>query len=128
LGIPIQSSFAALGPVKSKGEYEDGSVQYRWVEPPANAGVVAVAAQNGTVLRVWVLNDGRYATKEGLHVGNTEAQVRAVLGDPTRVMVNDRAKVRTLVYDSLGMWFGIQLDQQYDFYDQVFNIGVIWKQ
>jgi hypothetical protein len=35
--------------------------------------------------------------------------------------------VKTLFYESIGLWFGIQLNQQFAFYNQVFNIGVMPK-
>jgi 3-phenylpropionate/trans-cinnamate dioxygenase ferredoxin reductase subunit len=46
------------------------------------------ATENDMVIRVWVLNDEKYTTREGLHAGSTEAQVRAILGEPTRAVVN----------------------------------------
>ncbi len=98
---------------------------YRWFEPPSNSGIGVRTAQNGTVLRVWVLNDERYRTKEGLHIGSTEAEVRAALGDPTVIDINVRLKTRTLVYEALGLWFTIQLDRQYKFYNAVFDIGIM---
>ena len=127
LGIPVQSSFAALGPSKGTQKYQDGSVQYRWFEPPLNSGLGIAATQNDMILRVWVLNDEKYTTREGLHAGSTEAQVRAILGEPTRTVVNAQAKVKTLFYESIGLWFGIQLNQDFAFYNQVFNIGVMQK-
>ncbi len=93
-----------------------------------NAGVGVAAAQNGMVLRVWVLNDERYSTKEGLRVGSTEAQVRAVLGDPTRVRIDQDTRLKWLYYDSLGMWFSIQLNERAPFHNQVWDIGIIKKE
>ncbi len=127
LGRPAREETAGLGASKGSVELNDGTMMYRWFEPPSNAGIGVRTAQNDTVVRVWVLNDERYRTKEGLHVGSTEAEVRAALGVPTRVEFSSKAKTRTLIYESLGLWFSIQLDQQYNFYNAVFDIGVMAK-
>jgi S1-C subfamily serine protease len=127
LGRPAREETAGLGASKGSVELDDGTMMYRWFEPPSNAGIGVRTAQNDTVLRAWVLNDERYRTKEGLHVGSTEAEVRAALGVPTRVEFSSKAKTRTLIYESLGLWFSIQLDQQYNFYNAVFDIGVMAK-
>ena len=127
LGMSIRGETARLGASKGTADLGDGTVMYRWFEPPSNSGIGVRTAQNGMVLRVWVLNDERYRTKEGLHVGSTEAEVRAALGNPTAIDINVQGKTRTLIYDSLGVWFSIQLDRQYRFYDAVFDIGVMPK-
>jgi hypothetical protein len=126
LGMQIQEGIARLGPSKGVQELDDGTVMYRWFEPPRNVGIGARVSPAGVVLRVWVLNDQRYRTKEGeLHIGSTEAEVRAALGNPTRVEVNAQGETKILMYESLGLWLSIQLDQQFTFYNTVFDIGVL---
>jgi hypothetical protein len=125
LGMPIRDEIVQLGPSKGAAEFEDGTTMYRWFEPPSNAGIGVRTTQAGLVLRAWVLNDERYSTKDGLHVGSTEAEVRAALGNPTRVQVSAQGKTRTLIYESLGLWVSIQLDRQFSFYNTVFDIGIM---
>lgn len=127
LGKPLREGMVRLGPSKGVTQLGDGTRMYRWFEPPSNAGIGVRTNQTGTVLMVWVINDARYATKEGLHVGSTEAEVRTAFGAPTRVESNAQAKTKTLIYESLGSWFSIQLDQQLNFYNTVFDIGVMAK-
>jgi hypothetical protein len=125
--MPVRDETARLGTSKGATGLEDGTTMYRWFEPPSNSGIGVRTTQNGTVLRVWVLNDDRYRTKEGLHIGSTEAEVRAAIGAPTLIDINVHDKTRTLVYESLGLWFTIQLDQRYRFYNAVFDIGIMPK-
>lgn len=125
LGMPIRDEIARLGPSKGTTELDDGTTMYRWFEPPSNTGIAVRTTQNGLVLMAWVLNDERYSTRDGLHVGSTEAQVRAALGNPTRVEGNAQRKIRTLIYEPLGLWVSIQLDRQYIFYNAVSDIGVM---
>jgi cell division septation protein DedD len=125
LGRPIRDQLARLGPTKGISQLGDGTRMYRWFEPPSNTGIGVRTNQNGMVVMVWVINDARYATKEGLHVGSTEAEVVSALGAPTRVEANAQAKTKTLIYESIGSWFSIQLDQQLNFYNTVFDIGVM---
>lgn len=127
LGNPIRDEIVRLGPSRGTTEFEDGTTMYRWFESPSNSGIGLRTTQSGLVLRVWILNDGRYSTKDGLHAGSTEAEVRAALGNPTRVDVSAQGKTRTLIYEALGLWFSIQLDRQFSFYNTVFDIGVMAK-
>jgi hypothetical protein len=128
LGTSLKGYMARLGPAKGTAQLDDGTTVYRWFEPPSNIGIGVRTNQNGMVLRVWVLNDARYSTKEGLHVGSTEAEIKAALGAPTRVEVSSQPKTRTLIYEALGLWLNIQLDQQLNFYNTVFDIGVMTTQ
>lgn len=127
LGMSVKALEAKLGPNKGVQKAPDGTSVYRWFEPPKNAGIAARIAQDGNVQRIWVLNDDRYATEEGLHVGSTEAEVRAALGAPSAEFESQADKTRTLQYGKLGLWFIIQLDQQFIYYNQVFDIGVMAK-
>jgi hypothetical protein len=128
LGTPLRAGMARLGDAKGTAKLDDGTTVYRWYEPPSNIGIGVRANQSGMVLRVWVLNDARYTIKEGLHVGSGEAEIKAALGAPSRVEVNSQAKTRTLIYEELGLWLNIQLDQQLNFYNTVFEIGVMTTQ
>lgn len=125
--MTVKDVEAKIGPSKGAQKAPDGSAVYRWFEPPKNTGIGARISQTGTVERMWVLNDNRYATREGLHIGSTEAQVRAVLGAPSKVIENPQSKTRELLYDKLGLWFIIQLNEQFIYYNQVFDIGVMPK-
>jgi hypothetical protein len=127
LGMPIRDETARLGASRGSADLGDGTMMYRWFEPPSNSGIGVRTGQNGMVLRAWVLNDERYRTKEGLHIGSTEAEVRAALGNPTAIDINVQGKTRTLIYESLGLWFGIQLDRQFRFYNAVYDIGIMAK-
>ena len=124
LGMTIKDFSAIIGPSKSTERMNDGTTVYRWFGPPENVGVGIRVTPAGTVYRIWVLNDPGYVTKEGLHVGSTEAEVRAALGGSFKLLMNSQTRIKTLVYDALGLWFGIQLDERYTFYNTVFEIGV----
>jgi len=128
LGTALRGEMVRLGPAKGTAKLDDGTTVYRWFVPPSNIGIGVRTNQNGMVLRVWVLNDARYSTKEGLHVGSTEAEIRAALGAPTRVEVSSQAKTKTLIYEARGLWLNIQLDQQLNFYNTVFDIGIMTTQ
>src|SRR5579884_3637598 len=128
IGMPTKDALAVLGPSKSSLTLADGTALYRWFAPPKNDGVGLAGSKAGIVVRVWALNDPRYVTDRGLHVGSTEQEVRAAMGDPSAVIPNEQAKTRILRYDALGIWFSIQLDPRYLYYNQVFEIGVMPRQ
>jgi hypothetical protein len=125
LGMSLQDLQAALGSSGSAHQMGDGSVVYRWYQPPNNIGLGARVGADNTVFRIWILNDPNYVTKERLHAGSTEAQIRAALGEPSQTSTNAELKLKTLRYDSLGIWFSIQLDERYNFYNSVFEMGVM---
>jgi hypothetical protein len=81
--------------------------------------------KSGIVDRVWALNEARFATLKNVHIGSTEADVRAALGEPSNVSADGAHKSKTLYYRQLGVWFFIQLDRTLLFYNQVYEIGVI---
>lgn len=128
IGMPIKDAVATLGPFKSTLSLADGSSLYRWFAPPKNDGIGMLGSKAGIVVRVWALNDPRYITDRGLHVGSTEQEVRAAMGEPSVVIPNPQANTRILRYDALGIWFSIQLDERYLYYNQVFEIGVMPRQ
>ena len=125
LGMRLQDVVSVLGPRKSDAQFSDGVVVYRWFEPPSNNGIGVRATKAGMVFRIWTLNDDRYVTKGGLHAGSSEGEILAVLGKPSRVLTDSASKTKILIYDSLGIWFTIQLDKQYKFYNAVFEIGIM---
>ncbi len=125
LGMSIQDLQAALGSSGNAQHMADGSVVYSWFQPPTNVGLGARVGADKVVFRVWVLNDPNYVTKERLHAGSTEAAIRTALGEPSQTFTNAEQKFKTLRYDSLGIWFSIQLDERYSFYNSVFEVGVM---
>jgi len=125
LGADIRDVAAALGPQTSSSRSPDGTSVHRWFGPPKNVGLGVRTTGTGTVSRVWVLNTGGYTTTEGLHPGSTEAEVRAALGGPSRVTESSQRVLKTLWYDSQGIWFSIQLNPRFVFYNTVFEMGVM---
>jgi hypothetical protein len=125
LGSDIEDVTAVLGPEVTIGRLPDGGSLHYWFAPPASSGFGVDSAETGKVFLIWVQNDARYVTKEHLHVGSNEAEVRAALGPPTRVIVNQQRTLETLWYDSQGIWFNVSLDAQRTFYNAVYSIGVI---
>ncbi|HKV44932.1 MAG TPA: hypothetical protein VJT32_09715 [bacterium] len=120
----VQEVVRVLGRGKSQQKLGDGSTVYRWFEPPRNDGIGMRVTPAGVVYRIWAINDIAYTTNSGLRVGSTEAQVIAKLGTPTRTVLDPRSKTKTLLYAQLGVWFSIQLDPRYTFYNTVYEIGV----
>ncbi len=125
LSTDVRDVAAVLGPQLRIDEFPDGSIVYLWFAPPKSAGLGVRTTETGKVYMIWVQNDGRYITKERLHAGSTEAEVRAALGKPSKVTMNSRLAVKTLWYDSLGVWFSIPLDARNTFYNTVYAIGVM---
>jgi hypothetical protein len=84
--------------------------------------------RRGEVYLIQVLSDPKYSTKEQLHAGSREAEVRLVFGEPSKSEDTEdpssNEKGRTLTYDSLGIWFTINLSPRYTYYNAVFLIGV----
>jgi S1-C subfamily serine protease len=124
LGMRIQEVVRALGRAKSQQKLDDGSTVYRWFEPPRNDGIGMRVTSAGVVYRIWAINDVAYVTNNGLRVGSTEGQVVAKLGKPTRTVLDPRTKTKTLLYPQLGVWFSIQLEPRYTFYNTIYGIGV----
>lgn len=125
LGMPIQDVVALLGVKKNAKQLPAGGAAYNWFEPPQNEGIGVRVTAAGVVDRIWAFNDAKYTTKDLLRPGSTDAQVRAALGEPSGEDVDSQAKTKTLRYEALGLWFTIQLDPQYKFYNAVFEIGVM---
>ena len=125
LGMSVQDLVATFGPSVSTDHMPDGTTVYRWFKAPKNAGIGVRASADGVILRVWALNDVGYVTNERLHAGSTEAEIRAALGEPSQSFINAEQKLKTLTYSALGVWFSIQLDERYLFYNSVFEIGIM---
>jgi outer membrane protein assembly factor BamE (lipoprotein component of BamABCDE complex) len=125
IGMREQDVTAALGMPKSTWTFLDGRRVYRWFQPPSNSGLGVGVDVTGAVDRIWVLNDVRYATSTGLHVGSTEGDIMKALGAPSESTFDAQLHMRKLVYAPMGLWLSIQLDQRYGFYNRVFEIGVI---
>jgi hypothetical protein len=128
LGTDLRAIVAALGPRTSRSRPSaDGTISHRWFGPPRNVGLGVRTTRTGVIDRAWILNARGYATKEGLRVGKTEAEVRAALGQPSRVTIDSQSALKELWYDSLGMWFSIQLNPRFVYYNEVFEIGVVQR-
>ena len=125
LGMNVQDLVAAIGPSASTDHLPDGTTVYRWFKAPKNAGIGVRVSADGIIYRVWILNDAGYATTQRLHAGSTEAEIRAALGEPSQSFINTDQKLKTLTYGALGIWFSIQLDDRYLFYNTAFEIGVM---
>jgi hypothetical protein len=125
LGMRMPDLQAALGQPARRVQRADGSSELYWYQPPTNRGVGVVVSKAGQVQRAWALNDTRFTTLHNLHIGSTEAEVRAALGAPSNVGVNSQLGIKVLTYSQIGVWFFIQMDQKYSFYNQVFEIGIM---
>ncbi len=124
LGMRVQDIVPILGQPLRKQTLPDGNMVYQWFAPPSNSGLGVRVTPGGVVFRAWVVNDPQYAIQDRVHVGTTEAGVRAALGNPSQVVDDAQQGLRTLTYPSLGLWIIIQTDPRYAFYGQVFEIGV----
>ncbi len=127
LGMRVADIQAVLGPPASTTRQNDGTVELHWYKPPKNDGIGVRVTKAGTIDRIWAVNDPRFVTDKNLHVGSTEADVRAALGPPSNVIVDDANKNKILYYKSLGLWFFIQLDSRLLYYNQVYEIGVLGR-
>ncbi|GEM_PF-1395944 len=125
LGMRAADVQAALGPPAATNRQSDGTVEFHWYKPPKNDGIGARVTKAGTIDRIWAVNDPRFVTDKNLHAGSTEAEVRAALGPPSNVIVDNANKNKILYYKSLGLWFFIQLDNRLLYYNQVYEIGVL---
>ncbi len=125
LGEDIGDVTAVLGPQMRMDTLSDGSIVHLWFAPPRSAGLGVRTTATGKVYMIWVQNDGRYTTTEGVHAGSTEAEVRASFGNPSRETMNPQPAIKTLWYDSLGVWFSISLEADASFYHTVYAVGVM---
>jgi putative serine protease PepD len=107
----------------------DGGSLVDWYEMPGAHGFFAVFSPAGAVILIGVSLDPRYAV-QGLHTGDREVEVRAALGEPSRVelsagtYLHDVNALKLLFYDSLGLRFVVQNNPKYAFYGLVSAISV----
>ena len=126
LGMKVQDVVAVLGPAKETAARPGVGTDYTWYAAPAGSGLGVRATDGGVVRQIWVLNDGAYRTREGLHAGSAEADVSAALGAPSwTVAVTSQEKATTLMYDALGVWFGIRPSPTASDRNVVFRIDVM---
>ena len=125
LGMSMQDVVAVLGLSATAESLPDGSVDHHWVTLPGTSDL-GVRVTKGIASRVWVRGASAYAMSDRLHIGSTEDDVRSVLGAPSWVLtVESVAKMKMLIYDSLGVWLSIQLDERRPLYNAVFEIGIM---
>lgn len=91
----------------------------------AGRGLAAIADSTTLVVEVQAYYDPRYRTSDGLRVGLTPAQGRAILGEASRVM--SQGDGYTLVYRSRGIAFHVATNPQADGYQTVVWIMVVRK-
>jgi hypothetical protein len=126
LGMTIQDVVAVLGPSIRSEPLPNGDVDYRWFKSPGGSGLGVQVTETGVVNRISTFGDERYVIGKRLHVGSTEADARAVLGDPSWIIsVDSRTKMKTLMYESLGVWINIQLDAREPLYNRIFEIHIV---
>jgi hypothetical protein len=123
LGMPLQEAISILGEPSSNEQNSQGASSVEWYHEE-NEGLGAIVGQDGALRQLWVLNDPRYTTREELRAGKTEADILALLREPTRA--NDVAERgdRVLEYDAQGIWFTINLDANFRYFQNVYEIGV----
>lgn len=127
LGMRLQDVTAILGPPMGTETNADGISTFRWYAPPSNSGIGVRTTRAGVVYAVHVLNEPSYATFERLRVGSTEDEIRRVLGEPTRINLDENRGDKFLEYHALGINFTINLDSQYSFHNAAYEISVYQK-
>jgi len=124
LGMKLADVTGLFGAATDTARSRDGSVTHWWLDASKHQGF-GVGVARGQVTRLYIMNDPRYATAAGLHVGSTEAEIRSALGPPAAVDIDNKAHRETLHYDDLGVWFEIQLDSQSQGYATVVAVDVM---
>jgi hypothetical protein len=124
--MTVQDVEAAIGRAKATEQRPGVGVDYTWYAPPAESGLGVRATAAGVVRQIWVLNDGTYRTREGLHAGSTDAEVKAALGAPSWTLeVASQQKSTTLMYEPLGVWFSVRASATNPSRSVVFRIDVM---
>lgn len=100
IGMEIDEVARILGPAKQEPLDTNGNSLYSW----GTQHFFAWAQNDGTVFTLGT-SDREYTTRDNLHVGSAEADVRSVLGEPSRV--DEDGQFRRLWYDTLGLRFSI---------------------
>ncbi|HKX18450.1 MAG TPA: hypothetical protein VJT33_10615 [bacterium] len=132
LGQPISLIIGVLGAPRFTYNPGNGFTVYAWFDNTqsgpghqAGRGLAAIADSTTLVVEVQAYYDPRYQTSDGLRVGLTPAQVRAKLGEPSRVM--SESDGYTLVYRLRGIAFHVATNPQADGYQTVVWITVVRK-
>lgn len=124
--MTVEDVVKVLGPSTTTERLPNGDTDYRWSKSAGSAGFGIRATSTGIVNRIWILNDERYVLGPRLRVGRTEADARAILGHPSWVVtIDSQTKMKTLMYESRGVWVNIQLDPQAPFYNRIFEIDIM---
>jgi len=129
LGQPISLIIGLLGDPRFTYKADNGFMVYAWFDNTqsgpghrAGRGLSAIVDSTTTVVEVQAYYDPRYQTSDGLHVGLTPAQVRAKLGEPSRVM--SQSDGYTILYRSRGIAFHVATNPQVDGYQTIVWIAV----
>ncbi|HKX18927.1 MAG TPA: hypothetical protein VJT33_13025 [bacterium] len=125
LGMTLAQVTKLSGAATDMHPSPGGGVTHWWLDPSKREGFGVRVTQGNRVDRLLLVNDASYATSTGLHVGSMEADIRAALGAPTSVSADAKSEHATLRYDTLGIWFEIELDQQSPALGTVVAIGVV---
>jgi S1-C subfamily serine protease len=126
LGMSRNELEDVLGPAKRSQTVGGGTV-LDW-QPAATRGLFAVVSRAGEVIMIGVTLDSKFDVR-GLHNGSTEVEVRAALGEPSRVELSAGAymqadALKLLYYDSLGLRFVIANNPEFGTYGQLVGIAV----
>lgn len=124
LGMTLAQVTKLFGAATDTRPYSGGGVTHWWLDPSRREGF-GVETRGNRVDRLLLVNDASYATSTGLHAGSMEADIRAALGAPSSVSADAKSQRATLRYDTLGIWFEIDLDQQSPHLGTVIAIGVV---
>lgn len=112
LGMTLAQVTKLFGPATGTQPSPGGGVTHWWLDPSRREGFGVQLTRGNRVDRLLLMNDASYATSTGLHVGSMEADIRAALGAPASVSVDAKSQRATFRYDTLGIWFEIELDRQ----------------
>ncbi len=124
--MALQDVVALLGRAKETVARSGVGVDYLWYAAPGGSGVGVRTTDAGIVRQIWVVNDAAYRTAQGLHVGSTEAEVRAALGAPSwTIAVASSDKSTTLMYETLGLWFTVRPSPSNPDRNVVYRIDVL---
>jgi SAM-dependent methyltransferase len=124
LGADLRDVVAVYGPELWAEHFPNGTIDHLWFAPPFFTGLGVRTDPSGRLTAIWVQNDVRYITAEHLGAGSTETQVRAAVGEPSRVSINSQRAIKTLWYDTRGVWFSFPLDAPRPYADRVYVIGI----
>jgi hypothetical protein len=131
LGQPISLILGVLGTPRFTYHDDNGLMVYAWFNNTQRGpghqegrGLSAIVDSTTLIVEVQAYYDPRYQTSDGLRVGLTPAQVRAKLGEPSRVM--SQSDGYTLLYRS-GIAFHVATNPQVDGYQTVVWIAVFRK-